>query len=406
MAKKTSPVNNTIKKKSSNASGGNAQKPAVKTSSKKHASVQVKRTDKPSPKKRSQKTIASKRIPLKQQLAQREAELDIINSIQQGLAAALDFQAIVDLVGDKLREVFNTPNLNITWYDKNANLLHYLYIYERGKRKTVIPQPPRAGGIFETLVATRQSIVMNTVEELTKLNATIPLPGTEASKSSIEVPIISSDRVLGGIGIDNFERENAFGESEARLLTTVSASLGTALENARLFKAEQERVAELQIINSIQQGLASKLDFQSIINLVGDQVRDITKAYSVFIALYNKETGLVSWPYWVNDNERIESGSEPLRKNITRRILEASEPLSLGTEDEILAHDAIAPEGYTVGKSFLGVPFEIGDTMLGALSIHDLDKEHAFTETDARLLQTLANAMSIALENARLFDEI
>lgn len=41
-------------------------------------------------------------------------------------------------------------------------------------------------------------------------------------------------------------------------------------ENARLAKAEQERVAELHIINSIQQGLAAKLGFQSIVDLVGD----------------------------------------------------------------------------------------------------------------------------------------
>ncbi|HEX5941076.1 MAG TPA: hypothetical protein VFY66_02305, partial [Anaerolineales bacterium] len=121
MAKKTSPVNNTIKKKSSNASGGDAQKPAVKTSSKKHASAQVRRTGKPSPKKRSQETTAPKRISLKQQLAQREAELEIINSIQQGLAAELDFQAIIDLVGDKLREILNTADLTIGWYDQKSN---------------------------------------------------------------------------------------------------------------------------------------------------------------------------------------------------------------------------------------------------------------------------------------------
>src|SRR6266487_1742722 len=45
-------------------------------------------------------------------LEQRNTQLQIINSVQQGLAAELDFQAIVDLVGDKLREVFSTPNLN------------------------------------------------------------------------------------------------------------------------------------------------------------------------------------------------------------------------------------------------------------------------------------------------------
>ena len=46
---------------------------------------------------------------------QRAAELAVINSIQQGIAAELDFQAIIDLVGDKLREVFETGDIGIRW---------------------------------------------------------------------------------------------------------------------------------------------------------------------------------------------------------------------------------------------------------------------------------------------------
>ncbi len=379
MVKKTSPVNETIKK--------NHQR-------------------------RRAKSIPPESYSLAQQLAQREAELEIINSIQQGLAAELDFQAIVDLVGDKLRKVFKTPDLSINWYDEKANLIHPLYVYEHDKRLSIAPYEPIRGNTpFEKMSRTLQPIVLNNAEDYLKMNAETE-PGTDQSKSLVSIPIISGDRLLGNIQLENYEQENAFGEPETRLLTTIAASLGTALENARLFdetqrlfKAEQERVAELQIINSIQQGLASKLDFASIIDLVGEQVRTTTKAQSIFIALYDKSSGLVSCPYWVANGERIPNSIEPLRKNITRRVLFATAPLNLGTEREILEHDAIPPEGYTVGKSFLGVPFSVGNAMLGALSIHALEQEHAFTESDERLLQTIANAMSVALENARLFDE-
>ena len=51
---------------------------------------------------------------------QRNAELAVINSIQQGMAAELSFQGIVDLVGDKLRAVFNTGNIGIHWWDERA----------------------------------------------------------------------------------------------------------------------------------------------------------------------------------------------------------------------------------------------------------------------------------------------
>ena len=56
-------------------------------------------------------------------MAQRAAELAIINSVQEGLAAQLDFQAIVDLVGDKIREIFGTPNMSIALYDRQSNVM-------------------------------------------------------------------------------------------------------------------------------------------------------------------------------------------------------------------------------------------------------------------------------------------
>src|SRR5690606_420189 len=116
-------------------------------------------------------------------------------SIQQGLAAELDFQAIVDLVGDKLREVFKTPNFEIRLYDEKTKLLHFLYNYEHGERLSIPPMNPPAGGVFDTLQKTRKPYVFNSVAEIEKLKAFI-IPGTdnEVTKSVIWIPIISSDR--------------------------------------------------------------------------------------------------------------------------------------------------------------------------------------------------------------------
>jgi GAF domain-containing protein len=117
------------------------------------------------------------------------------------------------------------------------------------------------------------------------------IPGTDSGLSSATVPIVASDRVIGAIAVENFERENAFGDSELRVLQTIAASMGVALENARLFKAEQERVAELAVINSIQQALAAELDLQAIIDLVGDKLREIFRSDVTGIALVRARQG-------------------------------------------------------------------------------------------------------------------
>ncbi len=80
--------------------------------------------------------------------------------------------------------------------------------------------------------------------------------------------------------MDDYEREHAFSESDVRLLQTLANSMSVALENARLFdetqrllKETEQRNAELAVINSIQQGMAAELNFQAIVDLVGEKLR-------------------------------------------------------------------------------------------------------------------------------------
>jgi GAF domain-containing protein/CheY-like chemotaxis protein len=345
---------------------------------------------------------------------QRAAELAIINSIQQGLAAELDFQAIVDLVGDKLREVFRTPELGITWHDEKTGLLHYLYVYEHGKRLRVEPRPPTPGGMFETMRRTRAPVVLNTAADYARVSGGA-LPGTDLSKSLISVPIISSDRVLGMIGIENYERENAFGESELRLLTTIAASLSTALENARLFdetqrllKETEQRNAELAIINSVQAALAAELNIQGIYDAVGDKVREIFGNRDVGIRIHDARTGLMHYPYVYESGKRLAIPSAPLREQgFAAHVLRTRETLVVNEHmDNVAArYGSFTLPGTADDKSAIYVPLVSGDQTRGLISLVDVEHEHAFSDSDVRLLQTLANSMSVALENARLFDE-
>ena len=64
-----------------------------------------------------------------------------------------------------------------------------------------------------------------------------------------------------------------------------------------------------------------------------------------------------------------------------------------------------ASETEDTAKSWLGVPLISGGLVTGTIRLENYDREFAYTESDVSVLQTLANSMSVALENARLFDE-
>ena len=56
-----------------------------------------------------------------------------------------------------------------------------------------------------------------------------------------------------------------------------------------MFNAEQQRAAELAIINSVQEGLAFKLEIRAIYELIGEKVRQIFQADTTYINTYNRD---------------------------------------------------------------------------------------------------------------------
>jgi len=360
-------------------------------------------------------TLAIRAPSTRDVLAQREMELALVNLVQRGLAGKLGFQTIVDLVGDKLREIFRTPDLGISWFDERTNLIHQLYVYEHGRRLTIAPQTPRPGGMYETMRRTRAPLVFATASDYARLGNVTLVPGTDQSQSMVCVPIFVGDRMAGDISIENYEREHAFGPDDVRVLTTVAASLGVALDNAHLFdetqrllKETEQRNAELAIINSVQAALAAELNIQGIYDAVGDKIREIFHNADTGIRIYDPKTGLIHYPYIYENGKRIDIPSAKLPDNgFAAHVIRTRETLLIneGIDEESAKYGSFTIPGTQDEKSAVFVPLVVGDQARGLINLIDMQREHAFGESDVRLLQTLANSMSIALENARLFDE-
>jgi len=345
-------------------------------------------------------------------LEQRASELAIINSVQQGMAAELNFQGIVDLVGDKLREVFRTGDIGIRWWDEKTDLIHYLYQYEHGVRYNHAPTKLKPGGPTERILKTRWIAVANNRAEQAAHGATT-YPGTDQSHSIVGVPIVGSNRVLGTIVLEDYERENAFGESEVRLLTTVAASMGVALENARLFdetqrllKETERRSSELAVVNSIQQGMAAELNFQSIVDLVGDKLRELFKTGDIGIRWRDEKTDLVHHLYVYEHGKRL--SFPPTKYNPDSKLVQAllkGAPVVIRNQAEADVLGIKTAPGTDSSLSSIFLPIFLGDRLLGSLVLESFEHEDAYSDAEVNLLSTVAASMGVALENARLLEE-
>src|SRR6185369_16140763 len=171
-----------------------------------------------------------------------------------------------------------------------------------------------------------------------------------------------------------------------RLLSTMVASMGVAIENARLFEAERQRVTELETVNRIGQALASELELDALIQLTGEQVRQTFAADIAYVGLYDRAAGMIHFPYEFGDTlDSIRFG-----EGLSSRIIATGQPLLIN-QDVAGRHSTlqVAPVGVDA-KSYLGVPICVGKQTIGVISVQSTTAEGRFGEDDVRLLTTIA----------------
>lgn len=234
-----------------------------------------------------------------------------------------------------------------------------------------------------------------------------------STRSELTVPIIVKGKTIGVLDVQSQEYYD-FDQADLELMQSLANQAGIAIENARLFtesqrllKESEQRANELAIINKVQQGLASKLDVQSIYELVGDTFRDIFNAQVVMISTYDPVSNSVEHRYAIERGRRVYSPGPHPPGGFRSQIIHTHQPVLINTNVAEEAGRLGQPTlpGTVTPKSWLGMPMLVGDQVTGILSLQNLDEENAFDEADVHLLQTFAASMSIALENARLYEQ-
>jgi GAF domain-containing protein len=242
------------------------------------------------------------------------------------------------------------------------------------------------------------------------------LPSTRAE---LTIPLQMGDRVLGALDIHTTELA-PFPEENIQSLEGVAAQIAVALENARLFRDIQQRHEELsqvykhterrahymQTTAELARTISSLSDPQELLDKAVHLISDGLELYHVGIFLVD-EAG--EWA--VLQAASSEGGQRMLARQHRLHVGEqgivgwttsAGQPriaLDVG-EDAVYFDNPDMPDTH----SEVALPLKRGDRVMGALDVQSTQVA-AFTEEDASVLQTLADQIAIAIENARLFQQ-
>ena len=328
-------------------------------------------------------------------------------------SAARDLQEFYRAIHGVVAELMYADNVYIAFYDEERQLISWPYFAD--EVDSDVPDPNRwdpfgsghARGTTAYVLRTGepQHLSRERQDELIELGE-LDLIG-ELSEDWLGVPLKSDDgRMIGVLAVQSYLQNVRYTEQDEELLAFVGQYVGVALSRARAIEETRQRNAELALINSVQEALAGELELQAIYDAVGDRIRDVFDAQVVDIGIYNETSGLVHFPYTIERGLRFPD--EPIELiGFRKHVMETREPLMIAENKPGLAESYGNP-GVLSGepsRSMLYVPLVVGGHATGVISLQNLDREHAFSDSDQQLLETLAGSLSVALENARLVHE-
>src|SRR3990172_1224999 len=296
---------------------------------------------------------------------------------------------------------FDADLVYVALHDRESDLIEFAYYSEGGVR---VPQPPmRYGeGLTSQILQTKTPLLLNQEAQFEG----IARVGTKAS-SYLGVPIVAADEAIGVISVQSTTESGRFGEADQRLLGTLAANVGVAIQNARLYRDAQRQAGEMSALAEVSAEISAMLDLGSVLERIAERAQSLLTAdtSAVFLA---EEDGRVFRPFTALGSfaDAVMSDTIQLGEGIIGDLAARGEAEMVNDVAGDSRTVAIpGTEGDGVEYRLMAAPLLSRGRVIGMMAVWRSAPGVAFTSADLAFLVGLAQQAAIAMQNARLFEE-
>jgi len=171
--------------------------------------------------------------------------------------------------------------------------------------------------------------------------------------------------------------------------------------------AEEKEHEQLTALYEVSQVINSTLDLSAVLNIVMDTIISLTGAERGFLMLLDEETGGLDFKVARNmDRETLAGSSFEISRTIVNRVADEGEPiLTTNAQADPRFSAQASVVSYSL-RSILCVPLKARDKVTGVIYSDNRIRAGLFTERDRDLLAAFADQAAMAIENARLFENV
>ncbi len=314
---------------------------------------------------------------------------DVVNT-------TLDLDTTLRRVAELVRKVIDYEIFAILLLNEKTQELRFRFQVGYPREVTERLRIKVGQGVTGVAAQQRQAILVGNVSKIPQY-----IPAVPNVHSELAVPLVVKNRLIGVMDLEA-RQVDYFTEEHKQLLTLIASRMAVGIENARLHTRTTRQARTLVLLNEIARELTSILNLDELFNRIAELLSRLID-YQMFSILL------------------LDSAGEKLQHRFSLRFqenIQLKHEIALGQgvvgyaalhKQAVLVPDANKDPRYIKlnpeTKSELAAPLIYKDKVIGVL-----DLEHTrrgfFTDDHKRAITTLAAQIAIAIENARLYEEI
>jgi len=218
--------------------------------------------------------------------------------------------------------------------------------------------------------------------------------------AQLAVPMRRKGRVIGALNLLS-EHSGAFTDRDEALLRQFAAHVAVAIENARLFRSERHYTETLETLAEIGREMSSILDLDVLLTRIASLTKRIIDYRTFGILLLNETTNMLEMKLAVRYGEENSAKNIKLGEGLVGWAALYKEPLLVADVSKDPRYINLVEDV----RSELVIPMLIKDRCIGVFDLESPEL-NAFTKDNKELLTLLASQAAVAIENARLYEEV
>ncbi|HEY73406.1 MAG TPA: GAF domain-containing protein [Thermoflexia bacterium] len=366
-----------------------------------------------------------------EQIRQKTQDLTLVNLLNDAVNRGDSLQELTRLLSEETKRIFSShgATLYLLSEDRERLIMQNLALppamtkqLEKliGMRVPAISIPLKAEGLYLETLHTGESRLINDPETIQRLMAEF-VETAHLSKvlrrmvrklipqiyrllgiqSTIIVPLAAEGESLGLLDI---ARAEPFTESDLKRFEAIAGQLTAIIKRKQAEEALQERATRLELIARVGHRTTAILDLDALLHQAVNLIGDTFGYYNVAILLVEGDdivlmATTLPAAHHLERRTRLRVGCE----GITGWVAGSGEPLLVPDVSQEPRYRNVL-EG-TKTRSELAVPIKLKGLVIGVLDVQS-DEKDAFSEEDTVVLQTLADQLAVAIENAKLYERI